>query len=877
MRKENVRAILFLFTVATLLTVRPMASAQEAVPMLINYQGELRSPATGEILPDGTYDLVFRIYEVESGGSPLWEGAHSSANGNPVQLANGIFSAILGSGTGNALDAWLFEGADRWLEIQVGGETLNPRQRITSTAFSIVSENSRLLDGREVSDFVIQSDGLRLESNEISPNIVGGYVLNRVTDGAIGATVSGGGETGLENRVSDSFGTVGGGRNNQAGDDAGTVNDKPGATVGGGAWNIASGRGATVGGGLGNQVTADYATIAGGGRVDPANPLLGNFVFDHYGSIGGGGNNRAGNDDADPTNATYATVGGGGTNWATGQGATIGGGFVNEASGYAATISGGDSNTAGGDYSVVGGGFHNGAEALYATIAGGGPSDPLSPSTTSNRVTDDYGTIGGGSRNQAGNNAGTTDDADHATVGGGYHNLASGEFTTIGGGGANTAEGNTATIAGGWNSVAQGYCATVGGGMWNEAANDLATVGGGDSNSATAAYATVGGGSMNQAIARYATVSGGGSTDGLVYTANRVTDEYGTVGGGGNNQAGDNAGAASDANFATVGGGHSNIAGAFSATVAGGAVNTANAAWAAIGGGNYNKVTDEYGTVAGGSGNQAGDDAGTTQDVCSATVGGGQGNTASFRWSTIAGGQDNTASNLWASVGGGGWNIASGARSSIGGGCENTTSGAGAAVPGGYFNTAAGDYSFAAGFRAKADHNGAFVWGDSQNADVTSTANDQVTFRCLGGVRFLSGSGGANQMISWAPGDSSWTPSSDRNLKENFVEIDSKEVLERVSRLPITEWNFKGYSLRHIGPVAQDFQALFPLGGSDTTIDSGDLQGVSLAAIQGLHKIVQEKDAEISTLKKQNAELEARLAVVESLVKKLVDGTGAAR
>jgi hypothetical protein len=793
--RNEVLLTLVVLAIVVAVSIPRRSTAQNAVPLLMNYQGELRSPTTGETVPDGDYDMVLRIHDAESGGSLLWEGTYTAANSNAVQVANGIFSVILGSGSGNALDASFFEGPDRWLEIEVAGEMLSPRQRITSAAFSIVSENSRLLNGREVSDFIIQAQGLRLETNEISPNVIGGYILNRVTDGVIGATVSGGGESGLENRVSDSFGTVGGGRSNQAGDDAGTANDKPGATVGGGAWNIASGRGATVGGGLGNQAAADFATIAGGGRSDPADPLTGN------------------------------------------------------------------------------------------------------------RVTDDYGTVGGGARNQAGDNAGATDDADHATVGGGYKNTAGDEFTTIGGGGANTAEGYAATIAGGWNSTAQGYCATVGGGLWNEAANELATVSGGDSNSATAEYATVGGGCMNQAIAKYATVSGGGSMDGLVYTANRVTDEYGTVAGGGNNQAGDNAGTKSDANFATVGGGHTNVAGAFSATVAGGAVNTANAAWAAIGGGNWNKVTDENGTIAGGNNNQAGDDAGTTQDASYATVGGGLGNKALAKFATIAGGgrsdvQDpNTGNRVtdeygtvggggnnqagddvaatqdagYATVSGGGWNTASSKAATVGGGAGNTASGVWATVPGGCSNTAEGIYSFAAGWNAKANHAGTFVWGDYQPTDIASTRMNEVTFRCKGGVRFLSASGGNNQMVSWVPGDSLWSFSSDRNLKEDFVEVDARQALEKVIALPIAEWNFKGYSQRHVGPVAQDFHALFPLGGSDTMIDSGDLQGVSLAAIQGLHKIIQEKEDRISTLEQRNEKLEARLAVLEALVQTLLE------
>lgn len=142
---KSLKASAFVFLSFTLVLVLPLAAiAQTAVPMLINYQGELRSPSTGEPVPDGSYNMLFRIYDIESGGAPLWEGTHTDTNGNPVEVTNGIFSVILGSGTGNALEASLFDGADRWLEIKVGTETLSPRQQMTSVAYCIASENSRL-------------------------------------------------------------------------------------------------------------------------------------------------------------------------------------------------------------------------------------------------------------------------------------------------------------------------------------------------------------------------------------------------------------------------------------------------------------------------------------------------------------------------------------------------------------------------------------------------------------------------------------------------------------------------------------------------------------------------------------------------------------
>ena len=127
--------------------------AQTAVPMLINFEGELRSPATGEPVPDGAYTMLFRIYDVEFGGTPLWEEVYSTVYDNAVEVRDGIVSVLLGSGEGDPLDGSLFNGADRWLEIRVETETLEPRQTLTSVPYAMVAENTRLLDGQEASAF----------------------------------------------------------------------------------------------------------------------------------------------------------------------------------------------------------------------------------------------------------------------------------------------------------------------------------------------------------------------------------------------------------------------------------------------------------------------------------------------------------------------------------------------------------------------------------------------------------------------------------------------------------------------------------------------------------------------------------------------------
>lgn len=117
-----------------------------------------------------------------------------------------------------------------------------------------------------------------------------------------------------------------------------------------------------------------------------------------------------------------------------------------------------------------------------ATIAGGGvpsgDSDPDFDAESPNRVTDAYGTVGGGYGNRAGQlNASTTDNA-FATVGGGSGNGAEGLFSTIGGGVSNIANGVRSTVSGGTQNQAFGEHSTVSGGLRNCAGARFSWAGG---------------------------------------------------------------------------------------------------------------------------------------------------------------------------------------------------------------------------------------------------------------------------------------------------------------------------------------------------------------------------------------------------------------
>ena len=111
-------------------------------------------------------------------------------------------------------------------------------------------------------------------------------------------------------------------------------------------------------------------------------------------------------------------------------------------------------------------------------------------------------------------------------------------------------------------------------------------------------------------------------------------------------------------------------------------------------------------------------------------------------------------------------------------------------------------------------------------------------------------------------------PPSDVRLKREIDAVDPRRVLATLAALPISTWSYhwETPAVRHIGPMAQDFHRAFGFGPEETSISTVDSDGVALAAIQGLHQVVQEKEQRIDELAAANAELEARLAALEALV-----------
>jgi hypothetical protein len=196
-RNQPARTLPKIATWAVLLLLAGTVAAQ--VPESINFQGRLSDNSPQQNLITGDVAMEFRIFDGQTAGSQLW-----SESWSVVGVHDGLFSVMLGT-NGSPLPASVFaSGAERWLEIVVAGEVLDPRQRLGSVAFA--HKSSLALDSGSLGG--VPASGWQ---TGISESCNAGYYLRAVNaDGTVVCEPdadSGGDVTG----VSVGYGMTGGG------------------------------------------------------------------------------------------------------------------------------------------------------------------------------------------------------------------------------------------------------------------------------------------------------------------------------------------------------------------------------------------------------------------------------------------------------------------------------------------------------------------------------------------------------------------------------------------------------------------------------------------------------------------------------------------
>ncbi|SDH13814.1 Head domain of trimeric autotransporter adhesin [Dyadobacter soli] len=229
-------------------------------------------------------------------------------------------------------------------------------------------------------------------------------------------------------------------------------------------------------------------------------------------------------------------------------------------------------------------------------------------------------------------------------------------------------------------------------------------------------------------------------------------------------------------------------------------------------------------------------------------------------------------------------------------GLQNAASGSGSFAIG-FGGKASGDYSFTHGYQSQATglnsialgsgaianagnsvvigngstngKTGSFVLGYGTTT-VKSNLNFEMAMAFTGGYRLYTDNMSTIGVLLPANGNA-WQVTSDVNKKENFAPVNGEDVLQKIGKMNLTSWNYKGQdpkTLRHYGPMAQDFYKAFGQDsygtiGTDTTINQADFDGINLIAIQALVKKMEQMNsdllAEIATIKTQLAEAQSAL------------------
>jgi hypothetical protein len=117
---------------------QPASPAAAPGPGGMTFQGRLTSPATGNAVADGNYDINFEIFDLPTGGTSLW-----STSLSPLVVTGGLFTVDLTEA--DDFPPGLFDGAPRYLEIRVLPDPpMTPRLPFLSVPYAFHADVSEL-------------------------------------------------------------------------------------------------------------------------------------------------------------------------------------------------------------------------------------------------------------------------------------------------------------------------------------------------------------------------------------------------------------------------------------------------------------------------------------------------------------------------------------------------------------------------------------------------------------------------------------------------------------------------------------------------------------------------------------------------------------
>jgi len=169
------------------------AISSAEIPQVVNYQGKVTDTG-GAPVPNGTYQMRFRIYDAASVGNLEWDSGNRS-----IQVTGGVFDVLLGESPQPTVDLSFDE--DYWLLVTIAGDDQTPRQPLGSTGYAYMA--SGLVPGTEVMGTVTSGTHSAIKGTNTASfgTTYGLYGLSSSSEGI-----------GVYGRVSHTSGTTFGGR-----------------------------------------------------------------------------------------------------------------------------------------------------------------------------------------------------------------------------------------------------------------------------------------------------------------------------------------------------------------------------------------------------------------------------------------------------------------------------------------------------------------------------------------------------------------------------------------------------------------------------------------------------------------------------------------
>lgn len=582
------------WTLGLILTLGLSGPVAAQTPPDTGFQGLLLD-AQGIPLP-GPVDLELSIFDAATQGVLLYRESFPS-----TALRDGLFHVWLGTGQSpqGVFDATLFAGPDRWLEIAVAGERLEPRQPLSTVPFAFQSDNATFatnaanaerLDGRTAED-LDASDHVAARDN---PHGVTAAQVGAVSEASVDQKLlAHAGQSSAHHAKTTRFEEL---------IDVAADQQIPNEIARDVEFQSADAALEARVDGLLARIEALEALLAGvsrsGERLEFAGVNL--HVTNGTGAtarVNGLGNLILGYDEdrAEPADrtgshnlvvgrghayASYSGIVAGEHNAIAGPFASVLGGSENVASGQASSVLGGQANEAAGSHAAVSGGTLNRAEGAWTSVAGGGENVALGKAAS----------VSGGRTNQATGGS--------AWIGGGLLNTASGDAAGVSGGTENVASGDLASVSGGKGNAAEAVQTWVGGGLYNQAEVRFAVVMGGYDNRASGEFASIVGGESNRASGHFSGILAGLSNESSGLHAGIVAGSVNIASGNRSAVLGGNTNFATGSQT-TVSGGISNLAEGWGANVSGGRANRAEGARSTVGGGELRTAAGEFDWTAG--------------------------------------------------------------------------------------------------------------------------------------------------------------------------------------------------------------------------------------------------------------------------------------